>query len=87
MKLATTTGAFATYTANQNDAIRYIHQAGFRYADYNFQMDTDCQTGIALPDWKAQIETVRRTAEETVVLIHAAGGHFPVGGRIDVTAV
>ena len=53
MKLATTTGAFAAYTANQNDAIRYIHQAGFRYADYNFQMDTDSQTGIALPDWKA----------------------------------
>ena len=77
MKLATTTGDFSAYTTSQSDAIRYIREAGFCYADYNFNMDAAAQSGIALPDWKKQMETVRRTAEEigmTFVQSHAPMG-------------
>lgn len=77
MKIATTTGDFSAYTTNQSEAIRYVREAGFRYADYNFHMDAAAQTGIALPDWKMQIEAVRRTAEE--IGITFVQSHAPMG--------
>lgn len=77
MKLATTTGDFSAYTTSQSEAIRYIREAGFRYADYNFGMDVTARTGIALPDWKQQIESVRRTAEE--IGIAFVQSHAPMG--------
>lgn len=80
MKLATTTGDFSAYTTSQSEAIRYIREADFRYADYNFGMDVTAQTGIALPDWKEQIESVRRTAEE--IGITFVQSHAPMGRPI-----
>lgn len=77
MRLATTTGDFSAYTTSQSDAIRWIREAGFRYADYNFHMDAAAQQGIALPDWKKQMETVRRTAEE--IGITFVQSHAPMG--------
>lgn len=77
MKLATTTGDFSAYTTSQSEAIRYIREAGFRYADYNFGMDVTAQTGIVLPDWKQQIGSVRRTAEE--IGIAFVQSHAPLG--------
>lgn len=77
MKLATTTGDFSAYTTSQSDAIRWIREAGFRYADYNFHMDAAAQQGIALPDWKKQMEAVRRTAEE--IGITFVQSHAPMG--------
>ena len=77
MKLATTTGDFSAYTTSQCDAIRWIRYAGFRYADYNFHMDAAAQQGIALPDWKKQMEAVRRTAEE--IGITFVQSHAPMG--------
>ena len=77
MKFATTTGDFSAYTTSQSEAIRYIREAGFRYADYNFHMDAAAQTGIALPDWKKQIETVCKTAEEIGIAFVQA--HAPMG--------
>lgn len=80
MRLATTTGDFSAYTASQSEAIRCIREAGFRYADYNFNMDFAAQTGVALPDWKKQIESVRRTAEE--IGITFVQSHAPMGKPI-----
>lgn len=87
MRLATTTGDFSAYTTSQRDAIRLIREAGFRYVDYNFNMDVAAQRGIVFPEWKKQIEAVHRTAEEigiTFVQSHAPMGrpiikdeHFP----------
>lgn len=77
MKLATTTGDFSAYTTNPCEAIRYIREAGFRYADYNFHMDAAAGTGIALPDWKKQIESVRRTADELGITF--VQSHAPMG--------
>ena len=77
MRLATTTGDFSAYTTSQSDAIRWIREAGFRYADYNFHMDAAAQQGIALPDWKKQMEAVRRTAEE--IGITFVQSHAPMG--------
>ena len=56
MKLATTTGDFAAYTSDQCESLQYIHDVGFRYADYNFGMGIGTGKGIALPDWKKEIE-------------------------------
>ena len=80
MKLATTTGDFSAYTSSQSDSIRLIREAGFRYADYNFHMDVAAQRGIVLPDWKKQIEDVRRTAEE--IGITFVQSHAPMGKPI-----
>ena len=46
MKLATTTGDFGGYTDSQIQALRYIRQAGFQYADYNFGMDYKHRNGV-----------------------------------------
>jgi len=77
MRLATTTGDFSAYTNSQSEALRYIREAGFRYADYNFGMDTATQTGVAAPDWKQQIEAIRRTAEELGITF--VQSHAPMG--------
>ena len=77
MKLATTTGDFAAYTSDQCESLQYIHDVGFRYADYNFGMGIGTGKGIALPDWKKEIENVKRKADElgmTFVQSHAPMG-------------
>lgn len=45
MKLATTTGDFFRFDISEQERIRYIAQAGFRYIDFNFYpyMSRDCR--------------------------------------------
>lgn len=77
MKLATTTGDFSAYTHDQCEAIRYIKEAGFRYADYSFGMDNAGNLGVALPDWRKELENTKRKAEKlgmTFVQSHAPMG-------------
>ena len=38
MKLATTTGDFNAYTGDPIESLKYIREAGFRYADYSFSL-------------------------------------------------
>jgi len=77
MRLATTTGDFSGYAATQEEAIRYIRQAGFRFFDYNFGADYARRDGVYGGDWKRYLEGVKKTAD-------ALGGvfvqaHSPMG--------
>ncbi|MBQ9083561.1 MAG: sugar phosphate isomerase/epimerase [Clostridia bacterium] len=81
MKLATTTGDFATYTDTQFDALQYIHDAGFRCADYSFGMDYKNRTGVFAPDWLDYIDRLKAHADAlgmTFVQSHAPMG-MPYG--------
>jgi sugar phosphate isomerase/epimerase len=77
MKLATTTGDFGGYTNSQIQALRYVREAGFGYADYNFGMDYKHRNGVyseCYEDYFAQVNAA--TAEIGIQLIQA---HAPMG--------
>lgn len=77
MKLATTTGDFGGYTNSQIQALRYVREAGFQYADYNFGMDYKHRNGVyseCYEDYFAQVNAA--TAEIGIQLIQA---HSPMG--------
>ena len=80
MKLATTTGDFSAYTTSQSEAIRYIREAGFRYADYNFGPDYARRDGVYAADYGAHIRAVGDTAERLGVRLIQA--HSPMGKPI-----
>ena len=67
MKLATTTGDFGAYTSSQNEAMKYINQAGFKYLDYNFGVDYNRRDGVYSDDFKGHIESIKKTAKAAVV--------------------
>ena len=77
MKLATTTGDFTSYGASQQESLRYIRQAGFKYADYNFGPDYSKRDGVYSADWQAHLADVKRTADELGVKFVQA--HSPMG--------
>ena len=80
MKLATSTGDFRGYTTSQAEAMRHIHEAGFRYVDYNFCMDSDNRTGAYQADWRHHTQTVGELAETLGVRFIQA--HAPMGRPI-----
>ena len=77
MKLATTTGDFASYTSDQNKAMEYIKKAGFEYIDYNFGMDYSNKSGVYSADCKKYIDNIKRTADKLGVRFIQA--HSPMG--------
>lgn len=80
MKLATTTGDFKDYTRDQSEALGYIREAGFRYADYSFGVDRDRGDGVFGSDFEAYIERIARDADrEGIRLVQA---HAPMGKPI-----
>lgn len=80
MKLATTTGDFAAYTLDQAEALRYIHEAGFNFADYNFGTDYARQSGAFAQDWQAQMQRVRAAAD--ALGMQFVQSHAPMGTPI-----
>ena len=80
MKLATSTGDFAAYTSSQAEALQYIREAGFRYADYNFGTDYRGRTGVYGAEYKAYFEEIKRTADALDITLVQA--HAPMGAPI-----
>lgn len=80
MKLATTTSDFSAYTNNQEERIKYIHNAGFRYIDYGFGTDFTYNTGIFSADRKGYIEGLKRTMDSLGCTFVQA--HSPMGRPI-----
>ena len=80
MKIATTTGDFSAYASTQQECVRYIRQAGFRYIDYNFGMDYKNRSGVYAADWKSYLEDVKRTADALGARFVQA--HSPMGAPI-----
>ena len=56
MKLATTTGDFHGYTHSQTECLRYIREAGFRYADYSFGVDYTHRIGAYAEYYEAYFD-------------------------------
>ena len=64
MKLATTTGDFHGYTHDQAECLRYIREAGFRYADYSFGVDHTTRGGVYAEDHEAYFERINLATDE-----------------------
>lgn len=80
MKLATTTSDFLGYTHDQAECLRYIREAGFRYADYSFGSDYAHRIGAFSENYEAYFEKIHRAADELGVgLIQA---HSPMGSPL-----
>ena len=77
MKLATTTGDFGGYTNSQIQALRYVREAGFQYADYNFGMDYKHRNGVYSEHYEEYFARVDAAAAEIGVRLIQA--HAPMG--------
>ena len=82
MKLATSTGDFYYYTGSQNESLRLIRAAGFRYADYNFGPDYRAKSGVYADNWEEHIEEVGRAAD-----VVGAAGEDDAGARVCIGAI
>ena len=77
MKLATTTGDFGGYTNSQIQALRYVREAGFQYADYNFGMDYKHRNGVYSEHYEEYFAQVNAAAAEIGARLIQA--HAPMG--------
>ena len=77
MKLATTTGDFGGYTNSQIQALRYVREAGFQYADYNFGMDYKHRNGVYSACYEDYFAAVNAAAKEIGIQLIQA--HAPMG--------
>ena len=68
MKIATTTGDFATLCQTDEERIRELHRAGFRYIDFNMYTFT--------PDSPYMGESWREEAEKLLSLANSLGMKF-----------
>lgn len=80
MKLATTTGDFSGYTLNQAESLRYIREAGFRYADYSFGSDYSHRMGAFSENCEAYYDEINRVTEELGIRLVQA--HSPMGSPL-----
>ena len=80
MKLATTTGDFHGYTHDQAECLRYIREAGFRYADYSFGVDHSTRGGVYTENYEAYFETINQATEEIGIKLVQA--HSPMGSPL-----
>lgn len=80
MKLATTTGDFSAYSRSQTDCIDWIHQAGFRYLDYNFGTDYADHSGSMTDEWQSYLAQVLEFARARGMQFVQA--HSPMGSPI-----
>ena len=80
MKLATTTGDFSAYATCQLDSVRYIHQAGFKYVDYNFGSDYRNKRGAFAENWQEEMINLRKEAE--ALGVRFVQSHAPMGQPI-----
>ena len=77
MKISTTTGDFDLFLKNDEDKIRELYRAGFRYIDLSmYRFEPDCP--YMRDDWKAEVAKLKHLAEELgmkFVQAHSQGGN------------
>jgi len=86
MKLATTTADLDAFTHSHCDSIRYIRQAGFRYADFAFEKDYRLQENLFTDGWEKEIDKIKACAEEegiTFIQAHVLSQQDLYSKRID----
>ncbi len=76
MKLATTTGDFAKFTT-QEQSIKYIAEAGFKYIDYNFGTDYRKKDAFFGNNPEEHLKSIKSLAEELELTFVQA--HAPMG--------
>lgn len=77
MKIATTTGDFTRFCKNDEERIRELYRAGFRYIDLNmYRFSPDCEyMGEA---WRDAVMRIKKLAEDLgmeFVQEHSQGGN------------
>ena len=77
MKLATTTGDFFQYTNSQEESLKHIRKAGFRYADYGFGADYHTRSGVYADDFERYFDLIGNVA--TISDIKLIQAHAPMG--------
>jgi len=80
MKLATTTTDFRGFVPTQEEAVRHIRQAGFRFADYNFGIDYAQHNGAYSEGWRIYMARMNVLADELGMQYVQA--HAPMGSPI-----
>ncbi len=87
MKIATTTGDFRAFCPTDEERIRELHRAGFRYIDLNmYSFTPDCV--YMQDDWQEAVARLKNVADELgmeFVQAHSQGGN-PLGediGKVD----
>lgn len=86
MKIATTTGDFGFYCATNEERIRELHRAGFRYIDLSMSFTPEC--AYMQEDWRNAVQSLKAVADELgmqFVQAHSPGGN-PLSGdpqRVD----
>lgn len=77
MKIATTTGDFARFCKTDEERIRELHRAGFRYIDFNmYDFTPDCV--YMQEHWKEEVRKLINLADELgmqFVQAHSQGGN------------
>ena len=81
MKIATTTGDFKFFCADDAENIRELHRAGFRYIDFSmYSFTPDC---VYMQDgWREEVEKLKALADSLgmkFVQAHSQGGN-PLSG-------
>ena len=77
MKLATTTGDYSAYSISASEALERIRRAGFKHADYNFNLDYKRKNGVYSENFEEYINTVSRLADKIGIKLVQA--HSPMG--------
>lgn len=76
MKIATTTGDFGFYCASNEERIRELHRAGFRYIDLSMGFKRD--SVYMQENWRDAVEQIKSVADELgmqFVQAHSQGGN------------
>ena len=77
MKLATTTGDFGRFCNTDEERIRELHRAGFRYIDLNmYGFTPDC--AYMQENWRDEVQKIKELADSldmTFVQAHSQGGN------------
>ena len=81
MKIATTTGDFKAFCKNDEEIIRELHRAGFRYIDFSmYSFTPDC---VYMQDgWRDEVKKIKDVADSLgmkFVQAHSQGGN-PLSG-------
>lgn len=80
MRIATTTGDFGKYTKNGCEALGYIRDSGFKFADYSFNSDYVSSVGVFGSNSEEYIRRLSETAKERGITFVQA--HSPMGDPI-----
>ena len=80
MKLATKTSDFLGYVKTQSEALYYIKEAGFHYADYSFGDDLSRRCGVYAENYLQHIEEIAETGDRLGIKLVQA--HSPMGAPL-----